>query len=79
MIIKINNKITIPPKIIMIVVELNSVQRFVMEGLYFVLIGSVIRCSVTLLGEDLLLIGALDLTSTVESVVPKDQIHKPAK
>lgn len=63
----------------MIVVELNSVQWFVMEGLYFVLIGTVIRCSVTLLGEDLLLIGVLDLTSTVESVVPKDQIHKPAK
>lgn len=79
MIIKINIKITIPPIIIMIVVELNSVQWFVMEGLYFVLIGTVIRCSVTLLGEDLLLIGVLDLTSTVESVVPKDQIHKPAK
>lgn len=72
MIIKINNKITIPPIIIMIVVELNSVQWFVMEGLYFVLIGTVIQCSVTVLGEDLLVIGVLDLVCPVKFLLGED-------
>lgn len=56
----------------MIVVELNSVQWFVMEGLYFVLIGTVIQCSVTVPGEDLLLIGVLDVAGPVKFLLGED-------
>lgn len=41
--------------------------------------GNMTVCSVTVLWEDLLLVGVLDLAGTVESVLPEIKIHKPAK